>query len=57
MDLGESWEVHQKDLRVLEDEFYASPLAQVSEDYNSFYCELLTQLIKHSMFIIMSTKS
>ena len=54
--MGESWEVHQKDLRVLEDEFCVSPPAQVSEDYNSFSCELLTRLIKHSMFVIMSTK-
>ena len=57
MDLGESMKVHQKELRVLDDEFYASPLPQVSEDYNSFSCELLTNLIKHSMLVIvMSTK-
>ena len=56
MDLGESLEVHQNDLRVLEDKFYVSPPAQVSENYNSFSCELLTCLMKHSMFVIMSTK-
>ena len=34
LDLGESWEVHQKDLRVLDDVFYASPPAQVSDKQN-----------------------
>lgn len=31
LDVGESWEVHQKDLRILDDEFYASPPAQAFE--------------------------
>ncbi|XP_078344237.1 uncharacterized protein LOC144629867 [Oculina patagonica] len=31
LDLGELWQVHQKELRVLDDEFYASPPAQAFE--------------------------
>ena len=46
MDVGDYWDVDQKELRVLDDEFYAAPPAQVGQSVSRLDIRSISQSVR-----------